>query len=296
MKTWIPYDVSPFLRAMRRESGVIFQDMRFIDYDYVFTYISDGVLTYKIDGIEFTIDSGKGILIPPFTPHFTTIKCNTEMYVVHFDMYSMPERMELNLVGANMYSGTLDETVLSPRREKVINSAELYHFDFSERAHLKSILDTLENLFHVENSILQAKSELIKMLDLISKCRSNSESVAKRELGAWPLVMRASEYIENNYADVNFTNDALYEKMNTSKSYLTVVFKEVTGLTIHQYLQNVRISHSIENILSGMTLDEARKKAGFLSYHSFARTFKEIIGVTPSRYQFEILNNNSGRN
>ena len=289
MKAEIPYDISPYLRSMRRESGVIFQDIRFIDYDYVFTYINEGVLVYKIDGVEYTLDTGTGILIPPFTPHFTTISNDTEMYVVHFDMYSTPERMRLNLVGANVYSGTVNAHLLSPVKEKIMDSSEFYHFDFRERGYLKSVLETLDELYHGENNMLQCKSELIKMLDVISKCRSNSESVERRELSAWPLVMRAAEYMENNYADADFTNEKLYKKMKASKSYLTVVFREVTGLTIHQYLQNVRISHSIESILSGCSLDETSKKVGFISYHSFARTFKEIMGMTPSGFQFEKL-------
>lgn len=289
MKTNIPYDVSPFLRAYRRESGISFQDSRFIDYDYVFTFINSGTLVYKIDGTEYELDAGKGILIPPFTPHFTTTKAETEMYVVHFDLFSTPARMKLTDVGVNAYRGKVGDDILLPEKEKILQSPEFYNFDFHESKNIKSILDTIEAIIKSENDhFFRWKAELIRLLDHLTGFESNNEAIVRRELSAWPLAMRAAEYIENNYADENFSNERLYEEMKTCKSYLTVTFKDSTGLTIHQYLSNVRVSHVVENIVNGMSLDEARTAAGFSSYHTFFRTFTKIIGVTPSQYADEI--------
>lgn len=77
--------------------------------------------------------------------------------------------------------------------------------------------------------------------------------------------------------------DLLAEKFYISKYYLMRQFKQATGYSIHQYLNEKRIQAAKQMILSGMPASRACYECGFRDYSTFARRFKEIVGIAPSK-------------
>ena len=77
--------------------------------------------------------------------------------------------------------------------------------------------------------------------------------------------------------------DLLAEKFYISKYYLMRQFKQATGYSIHQYLNEKRIQAARQMILSGMPASRACYECGFRDYSTFARRFKEIVGTAPSK-------------
>ena len=77
--------------------------------------------------------------------------------------------------------------------------------------------------------------------------------------------------------------DLLAEKFYISKYYLMRQFKQATGYSIHQYLNEKRIQAARHMILAGMPASKACYECGFKDYSTFARRFKEIVGTAPSR-------------
>ena len=63
-------------------------------------------------------------------------------------------------------------------------------------------------------------------------------------------------------------------------------FKEATGYSIHQYINEKRIQMARRMILSGMPASVACYECGFHDYSTFARRFKEIVGEAPSKLMF----------
>ncbi len=278
------YNVSPFLRG----AGCRTEELKyenFIDYDYAFTYVFSGRLKYKVAGVEYTLVPGNGLLAPPFVSHLVTSDPEVGMFVVHFDLFSDPRRMALTNIGVSAYKGKVDDTVLRPEREEIFDRVILYSFHAAVTSRLKAILETLTKISSEGNGdLLQAKAELIRLLDILVREETNEEEIARRDIHAWPLVMKAAEYMENHYADPDLSNEEIYEKIGLSKGALTKIFKNATGLTIHQYLLNVRVSHAVEMLTFGKSVAETQKAVGFISSHSFVRAFKSIIGQTPIQF------------
>lgn len=73
-----------------------------------------------------------------------------------------------------------------------------------------------------------------------------------------------------------------------SKYYLMRQFKEATGYSIHQYINEKRILEAKKRILAGEPASKVCYDCGFLDYSTFARRFKGIVGVAPSLLTKEI--------
>lgn len=83
--------------------------------------------------------------------------------------------------------------------------------------------------------------------------------------------------------------DVLAKHCYLSKYYLMRQFKEATGYSIHQYINEKRIQAAKRMILSGMPASKACYECGFSDYSTFARRFKKIVGSAPSKVAFESL-------
>lgn len=88
-------------------------------------------------------------------------------------------------------------------------------------------------------------------------------------------------YISSNY-DKPLSTKALAEKAHLSEGYFCQMFKEVTGKTAMEYLNNLRIDKA-EKMLkkTEMTVTEIAFCCGFDDANYFSRTYKKIKGISP---------------
>lgn len=92
-------------------------------------------------------------------------------------------------------------------------------------------------------------------------------------------------YVETNY-DKEIPLDEISNVANFSVYHFTRFFKETTGMTFVQYLNNFRVAKAV--ILLKNTMDpitEVVFKSGFNSVKTFNRVFKQIKGISPTQYR-----------
>lgn len=105
------------------------------------------------------------------------------------------------------------------------------------------------------------------------------------------------DYISKNY-NKNLSTNFLAEISYFSRSYLSVVFKRVTGLTLHDYLLNCRINAAKKLLIdTNMSISEIAEAVGASDNSSFIRIFKKREGKTPLQYRKDeqILHNQSAK-
>jgi len=88
-------------------------------------------------------------------------------------------------------------------------------------------------------------------------------------------------YIQTHLTE-NISIDFLSETFYISRYYLMRQFKEATGYSIHQYINEKRILEAKRRILTGVPASKVCYDCGYSDYSTFARRFKEIAGVAPS--------------
>jgi transcriptional regulator GlxA family with amidase domain len=81
-----------------------------------------------------------------------------------------------------------------------------------------------------------------------------------------------------------FTMDHLAEKVNTSSRHLARMFKEVTGITIGQYLEKLRIEHALKLLKENNKVEMIANECGFQSTNQLRQLFKKHTGMLPSTY------------
>ena len=93
-------------------------------------------------------------------------------------------------------------------------------------------------------------------------------------------------YIFQYYRDAIAIED-IANGLELSKSYISHVFKEMTGFSIMNYLMRYRLSASTSALLTDQTksIKEIAYEHGFESDAHFSRFFKKNFGQTPNRFR-----------
>lgn len=107
-------------------------------------------------------------------------------------------------------------------------------------------------------------------------------------------VQQIIDYINRNYMK-ELTLDQLSNDLFFSKYYLSRVFKEVSGMTIFEYVNKVRVNQAKMLFLMNRNLriTDVCFKVGFSQPTHFSRVFKQIVGVSPESYRKSIELENS---
>jgi AraC-like DNA-binding protein len=107
-------------------------------------------------------------------------------------------------------------------------------------------------------------------------------------------LMPIIEYIERHYKQQLDTQQTS-ELFGLNRHKMNHLFKEITGISFHQYLVNTRIIKAKELLLQeGISTTEACYESGFNDYAHFIRTFSNTVGMSPRKYarQYQSNNNN----
>jgi len=100
-----------------------------------------------------------------------------------------------------------------------------------------------------------------------------------------PEVAAAKEYIDSHWLD-KFDAYAVARAVNVSYSSLAHLFKQHEGMTLQAYYQQVKVDHIKEKLADkNLTVAEAFSFCGEDSRGSFAKTFREMTGMTPKEYR-----------
>lgn len=99
------------------------------------------------------------------------------------------------------------------------------------------------------------------------------------------VIRKAAEYIANHFAE-NVTLANLAENIHLNPSYLSTLFKQVTGLTFKEYLNKVRIEEA-QRLLANTDypIMEIAIACGFSDQSYFTKVFKKQTGLTPKQYR-----------
>jgi len=100
-----------------------------------------------------------------------------------------------------------------------------------------------------------------------------------------PRLMQIIHFIKENY-DQKITLEDVAEKFYLSYSYLSRYFKEKIGVGFNRYLMNIRLKHSMKELLyTTNSISHIALNNGFPNVKSFVYYFKEAYKQTPKLYR-----------
>lgn len=109
------------------------------------------------------------------------------------------------------------------------------------------------------------------------------------------LMKNVLSYIDMNYyLDLNVSN--LANMINVSKSYFHKLFRDKTGVSPLQYINNVRVKQA-KDILrkTNASIVDVSATVGFEDVRYFSRLFKKSTGMSPNKYRQWSRKENTGQ-
>ncbi len=107
------------------------------------------------------------------------------------------------------------------------------------------------------------------------------------------LMQDIAQYIKKHYEE-NFDQQSYADLFHINKDYMSRKFKEVLGIGMVQYLNNIRIKKAKELLFStDMKIFEIADKVGYMDEKYFTKIFKRNCGLSPSAFRQACDANNS---
>lgn len=132
------------------------------------------------------------------------------------------------------------------------------------------------------------RSSLIQLLTILNRYASEEKVVTTEYISApHKTISEIAGYINIHFAD-EITLDNLSSKFHMSTHYISRIFKKFTGISMIDYLNNIRIKEAQKLIMAEtMSMQQICEAVGYNNYTHFGRVFKEISGMTPLKYKNE---------
>ena len=102
--------------------------------------------------------------------------------------------------------------------------------------------------------------------------------------GTFSMVLSAQSLLSANYP-ANFTVREIADALCVSPSLLSHSLKEITGMSVMNFLLACRIAEAKNQLIRTETpIGRIAEQCGFSDFSNFSRTFKRETGYTPSQY------------
>lgn len=95
-------------------------------------------------------------------------------------------------------------------------------------------------------------------------------------------------YVKDQYKDpdLNISQAAIH--FNLTPSYLSMIFKKETGVSLLSYISNVRTDAAKEELKGTATIADIAESTGFRDSAALIRTFKKNVGMTPGQFRDQL--------
>jgi AraC-like DNA-binding protein len=278
--------ISPYGRAARRMKSSSLAG-EWLDGDHVYTYIDQGEAEFILNGVKYDVQEGDVILMHPFMPHIikSTSAVPLVQYIIHLDLYYDESR---SLNEKENLSNAFEKSCETDSREMQLASIHpLSHLALPDRVALirRFTLMEKELQYPTPRGVLAIKSACLELLYLFFKNQTLYHARKGKMTKGWPLIERAIHFIHERYRNPQLSKADISGHVGITANHLSYLFKTQLDITIYNYLKHVRIEQAKLRIVEGrQNLTEIAEDIGFSSIHLFSRTFRRMVGVTPSQY------------
>ena len=246
------------------------------DFDKVLIFIK-GNIDYSIEGKMYTLLPGDVVLVPRGAVHKVSPRenCEEDAYV-RLVIYISPDF--LTKYEENGYTlRRCFETAL----EKHIN---VFRSDKKKgMVRLPEGKDLIQSLS--SNGImpkLKRENLLIQYLIMLNEVIDTDQKVFVDALQFNKKIVELIQYINENLTD-DLSIEKLSEQLYISKYHMMRQFKNETGYTIANYINQKRLLLAREKLKAGEQVTKVCYDCGFRDYTTFVRSYKKLFNMLPSQ-------------
>lgn len=160
----------------------------------------------------------------------------------------------------------------------------------NERSFFEQLFYKILREVRLQNDGFELAVQSLLLQQLVYLCRHIKHNQIKPFDHPSPMHEKVSEIVRyiNRHFREPLSLTSLSEHFYISPSYLSKVFKEATGFTFVEYLNNVRIKEAKRLLAeTDQKVIQIAEEVGFGSITHFGRVFKEITGNQPLHFRKE---------
>lgn len=159
----------------------------------------------------------------------------------------------------------------------------------SFKAHnVETYIQIWEQLFHQASSTAYMKDmEIFSSLAtlLTALLNESNHNINAYSVHSKQDLQKIKEYLDEHHSE-KITLDELSSKFYVNKFYLTRIFKEQFGISITNYLIQIRITHAKRLLrFTDLSIDKISHECGMNDANYFSRIFKKVEGITPGQFR-----------
>ncbi|BBI35613.1 helix-turn-helix domain-containing protein [Cohnella abietis] len=257
-------------------------------FDYQLLYLERGTLYVTIEGEVYEGRSGDIFLFKPRQTHSVQIMGNEMVSIksVNFDLIQNEDSADVRVSTKTMQNMTAAELkhiradITEPDSNWLPNFIRTNNSLIFENC-LNELLDEYE--LKLPYYAYRGKTLLADLWVLLLRAHYKSDNAPL--LTRWEELHRAKQFIES-HADTSITLDNIADYVKMSRFHLLRQFSQLFHYTPLEYHQKMRIGRAKELMKhSHMKVGEIAERLGFINQHTFSRSFKRVVGVSPSEYR-----------
>lgn len=248
--------------------------------NYEFYLFLEGDAHMDMNGELHKLEPGDLVILPPKTVHVARV--NPEVYYSRFDFW-----LPVDFIGARP----------EKLRYAVMRADEGQRFVNLSQANTNVIATKLFGIIEEQRTVRYAKEEQVdlmfsELLLLISRAvvEKEQKDVDKENADVFTLVC---DYIDAHLME-DLTIERLSQEFFVSKSHLSHLFQDTTGIPLHKFIQKKRLAMLRDAIKGGMSISKVFAMSGMKDYSTFYRAFKKEYGITPSEFERSVHGNLKG--
>jgi AraC-like DNA-binding protein len=246
-----------------------------------------GATTHYLGAVTRRVEPGTLCFIPPYKLHFIPTVPDSEYYLINTTQSFM-------LPGLNVDPLDLED-VSNEQAPELAPFKYQDYLDFTLDGEDLEAVRTLcrsmltENAERGPGSIVLCRAYLLQSIGIVCRrfgrmlwhlAEKRVSTAARRE-----TLSRLGHYLRANF-DKQVSLTAAAEEVGLTPTYLAHLVKKETGKTFLELLTERRLDRAKELILqSSLPIARISEMSGFSDFAYFTRRFKQLTGVSPSRFR-----------
>jgi AraC-like DNA-binding protein len=231
-----------------------------------------GRLAVRMSGTVYEVKAGETSVTPPYVENEELIIKGSEYSALWMQADEHTAYMHISGYAEEQGFYTQDAVILEP--------------DYRYGHIMQEILEELNSDHEEKENIVKAYLLQLFILSMRAEKRqklTKGEASSRKE----SVVRKVKHYLDEHMSESIRLEDVA-KAVYISGNHLNALFKSVTGKTVMQYLEELRIREAKLLLThSSLTIDGISKKLAFYDQFHFSRTFKKHTGKSPSTFKSE---------
>lgn len=259
-------------------------------HDFIeIAYVNAGHGLHQVGNAQYAVSKGSLTIINTNIPH--AFICNAEAGEMEiFNCVFIPEFIDFSLLNTNDFKDVAASILFNSffiEDGPVIN----LQLKGSQQLEIEELYRKMQQEFFtapkgyvnvIRSLLIETLTKIFRFLEA-ENVQDNKIISRKTE-----IVNEAVSFLKLNYSSSQLNINEVALRTFLSPSYLSRLFKENTGSSFSEYLQNIRISEACSLLKkTDAKIIDIMQEVGFRDIKHFNRLFKKVTGKTPGQYRKE---------